>query len=72
MTKEHGQLGLVVIDYLQLMRGSTRTAVEQRNLTNQSAALQDAVRDREREVRNLSLEAARERALAEVAPAGAV
>ncbi|MCB0639450.1 MAG: hypothetical protein KDC54_22645, partial [Lewinella sp.] len=47
------------------LRGSTHTAVEQQQLVSQSAELQSAVRAKEQEVRSLSLEAARERALAE-------
>ncbi|MEL7424013.1 MAG: adenylate/guanylate cyclase domain-containing protein [Bacteroidota bacterium] len=53
-----GQLG-------EELQGSTQMAVEQQNLLDQSAELQDEVRAQEQEIQNLSLAAARERALAE-------
>ena len=47
------------------LAGSTPTAVERQSLADQSAELQDVVRAKEEEIQNLSLQAARERAMAE-------
>lgn len=47
------------------LRGSTLGEVEKQNLANQSSLLRSAVRAQEQEIQNLSLTAARERAMAE-------
>ncbi len=47
------------------LQGATQMAITQQDLENQSAELQDEVRAKEQEIQNLSLAAARERALVE-------